>query len=270
MTAERATVARRTRDTSRPTFDTASCRNNPAALYVRDENGQDYTEHATMPNPVGGVYITVCGKRAVDASSLWRPSWHIANQDNTFNDVTMFTEPRDYDNTNPITGEHYTTHIPAYVSPLACEECVRRVYGYVRCPDCIPDYSVPSYAATAEQRNNWIASRKRGTRCPTHQDAYDSRAVTGEATSEDHVIVIHNENRKEHIRLTAHVRTVTSQYYTLCGVTIHTLRHRMKYGFLSESIRYSARNLTPFRKGRNAVCRRCENAMRKAGYATQH
>ena len=251
-------------------FDPQQSADFPAALQIKNEHS--YTEHALRVfDGVHSTTITVCGKR-VTPHAYSDGGWHITQSDNLFKYVTNFSEARSHTITIPETGEQHTYDYPTYISPLACKTCVRLVFGYVACVDCIPDYN-----AFPTIRETWIQSRTRGARCPAHTQQYTSTQSLqkGIQASDEHGIVVHQENRREHIKHVIHVTltpTATHAHWapTACGRRMQSIGghyYTRKYGLIDEVKPYSARLLRRARKNGARVCPQCETYMRKRGYA---
>jgi hypothetical protein len=244
-------------------FDATQSADLPAALYVR--SALQYMEHATRPIVPSDRELqrTVCGKRIKESNS--DPGWMLSAE--TFREKA-----------NIFAWSHLRTGtilpVSVHISGTCCEECIRQVFGYVKCIDCPVDY-----LATPMIYPNWIKSTRRASRCETHQRQYDSTASEGEKESDEYVIVVHNENRKENIQLTAHVASrpvfMNSMEWhdTLCGTRMHKKLQYSRRGFLLDPgsvIRYAPRNLESFRTHKlHNVCKRCETMMRERGYATR-
>jgi hypothetical protein len=262
----------RTSALSQRPFDPELSADYPAVLQVKNE--LSYTEHALRFDPslnkngyTSAHYsnMTVCGK------STSGFGWHIAATDNLFKYATGFSPARTYPP---------STHVfPTYISPLACKECVRRVFGYVACPDCVPDLN-----SLTSPRITWIQSRTRGARCQLHADMHASptEKARGIQSSDAHGIVVHQENRREHVKYVAHV-TLTPPHTmsdgtpapahwapTACGRRMQKLGQYIntKYGLTDRHETYSTRTLRRIRRLAGTVlCSQCETYMRKRGYA---
>lgn len=244
-------------------FDAEQSADFPAALQIKDEHR--YTEHALRVFDGKHANLTVCGKRTHAGN------WIVANDGDEFKYVVGFTEARSHTVTIGETGEVHVFDYPTYISPLACKTCVRLVLGYVACPDCIPDYNaVPSV------RETWVQTRTRGARCPAHASAYDATLNRGVQSSDVYGIVVHQENRREHIKHTIHVTDAAPGDYKhahwapmVCGRRMHALGQYVntKYGLIDEVKPYSTITLRRARRNGARICRQCETYMRKRGFA---
>jgi hypothetical protein len=244
-------------------FDAEQSADFPAALQIKDEHR--YTEHALRVFDGKHANLTVCGKRTHAGN------WIVANDGDEFKYVVGFTEARSHTVTIPQTGEQHTFDYPTYISPLACKTCVRLVLGYVACPDCIPDYS-----ATPSVRETWIKTRTRGARCDKHAAEHAATLNKGIQHSDAHGIVVHQENRREHVKHVIHITTEPPGYSTrarfarvACGRRMHELGQYVntKYGLIGEVKPYSTITLRRARRNGAHVCPQCETYMRKRGYA---